>query len=169
MSKRTTPSLIERIAEKVGIIPNLHEDNGDDLERLMPEGDLTTFPPPDKWDDWEEYESTGWPVKKKRNLYRLFRLLALIVNLHVDLLRLLIRKISVSGNSKEIHIIQASRGRNCAKGPATINQLTDPDQILYPMKRKGKRGEGQWERVSWDEALDDIAERMSKALQEDTK
>jgi anaerobic selenocysteine-containing dehydrogenase len=29
----------------------------------------------------------------------------------------------------------ASRGRNCAKGPATINQITDPDRILYPLKR----------------------------------
>ncbi len=50
-----------------------------------------------------------------------------------------------------------SRGRNCAKGPATINQVTDPDRILYPLRRAGARGEGRWERVSWDEALDDIA------------
>ena len=38
-----------------------------------------------------------------------------------------------------------SRGRNCAKGPATINQVTDPDRVLYPMKRAGRRGEGRWE------------------------
>ena len=30
-----------------------------------------------------------------------------------------------------------SRGRNCAKGPATLNQVTDPDRILYPLKRAG--------------------------------
>ena len=60
----------------------------------------------------------------------------------------------------------ASRGRNCAKGPATINQVEDADRILYPMKRKGKRGDGDWERVSWDDALDDIAGRIRKALQE---
>ncbi len=30
-----------------------------------------------------------------------------------------------------------SRGRNCAKGPATINQVNDPDRILYPLKRAG--------------------------------
>ena len=35
-----------------------------------------------------------------------------------------------------------SRGRNCAKGPATLNQVTDPDRILYPLKRAGARGEG---------------------------
>src|SRR5205085_521061 len=60
----------------------------------------------------------------------------------------------------------ASRGRNCAKGPATLNQITDPDRILYPLKRAGRRGEGKWTRVSWDEALDDIAARISKAISE---
>ena len=37
----------------------------------------------------------------------------------------------------------ASRGRNCAKGPATINQIHDPERILYPLKRAGARGAGQ--------------------------
>ena len=44
--------------------------------------------------------------------------------------------------------------------------MTDPERIRYPLKRVGKRGEGKWERVSWDEALDDIATRVRKALQE---
>ena len=57
-----------------------------------------------------------------------------------------------------------SRGRNCAKGPATINQVTDPDRILYPMKRSGPRGSGRWERVSWDEALDALAARIRAAI-----
>jgi anaerobic selenocysteine-containing dehydrogenase len=60
-----------------------------------------------------------------------------------------------------------SRGRNCAKGPATLNQVTDPDRILYPLRRAGRRGEGAWERVSWDEALDDIARRIRRAIVED--
>ena len=37
----------------------------------------------------------------------------------------------------------ASRGRNCAKGPATINQINDPERILYPLQRGGPRGGGQ--------------------------
>jgi len=60
-----------------------------------------------------------------------------------------------------------SRGRNCAKGPATLNQVTDPDRILYPLKRAGKRGEGKWVRISWDEALNTIAARIRKAIVED--
>ncbi|HZD22608.1 MAG TPA: molybdopterin dinucleotide binding domain-containing protein, partial [Acidimicrobiia bacterium] len=59
-----------------------------------------------------------------------------------------------------------SRGRNCAKGPATINQVTDPDRILYPLRRAGARGEGKWVQVDWDEALDDIANRVRAAITE---
>jgi anaerobic selenocysteine-containing dehydrogenase len=62
-----------------------------------------------------------------------------------------------------------SRGRNCAKGPATLNQITDPDRILYPLKRAGKRGEGKWERAGWDEVLDEIAARIRKAIVEDRR
>jgi len=57
-----------------------------------------------------------------------------------------------------------SRGRNCAKGPATLNQIHDPERIRYPLKRAGARGEGKWERVSWDEALDDLAARIRGAI-----
>ena len=57
-----------------------------------------------------------------------------------------------------------SRGRNCAKGPATLNQIHDPERILYPLRRAGARGEGRWERVSWDEALDDLAGRIRSAI-----
>jgi len=50
-----------------------------------------------------------------------------------------------------------SRGKNCAKGPATINQINDPNRILYPLKRVGPRGSGKFERTSWDEVLDVLA------------
>ncbi|HUK63573.1 MAG TPA: molybdopterin-dependent oxidoreductase [Dongiaceae bacterium] len=60
-----------------------------------------------------------------------------------------------------------SRGRNCAKGPATLNQIQDPERILYPLRRAGARGEGKWERVTWDEALDDLARRIRRAITED--
>ncbi len=53
-------------------------------------------------------------------------------------------------------------GKICSKGAAGINQLYDPDRILYPMKRVGKRGEGKWKRITWDEALTDLAARMKK-------
>ncbi len=53
-----------------------------------------------------------------------------------------------------------TEGTMCAKGQGGVNQMTDPDRVLYPMRRVGKRGEGKWKRVSWDEALTELAGRM---------
>ena len=58
------------------------------------------------------------------------------------------------------------RGKICSKGAAGINQLYDPDRVLYPMKRVGKRGEGKWKRISWDEALTEVAARLKKLRDE---
>ena len=58
-----------------------------------------------------------------------------------------------------------SRGRNCAKGPATINQIYDPERILYPLRRVGRRGEGKWKRISWNEALEEISGKMRASLE----
>jgi len=57
-----------------------------------------------------------------------------------------------------------SRGRLCAKGIAGINHLYNPDRILTPLRRAGKRGEGRWKQISWDEALNEIALQL-KAIQ----
>ena len=62
-----------------------------------------------------------------------------------------------------------SRGRNCAKGPATINQIHDPQRILYPLKRVGPRGAGKFERTTWDEVLDTFASKIRQALLEDRR
>ena len=50
----------------------------------------------------------------------------------------------------------------CARGLSTIQMAYHPDRLKYPMKRVGERGEGKWERVSWDEALDTIVDRLKE-------
>jgi len=50
--------------------------------------------------------------------------------------------------------------RACLRGRSYRLRLYSPERLLYPMKRVGKRGEGKFKRVSWEEALSDIAERM---------
>ena len=47
-----------------------------------------------------------------------------------------------------------SKGRLCPKGYAGIELMNDPRRLKYPMKRIGERGEGKWQRISWDEAYD---------------
>ncbi len=46
-----------------------------------------------------------------------------------------------------------NRGTICAKCLAQIEKLNHPDRLKYPMKRMGEKGEGKWDRISWDEAL----------------
>ena len=50
--------------------------------------------------------------------------------------------------------------RACAKGRAYRQLLYHPDRIKYPMKRVGERGEGKFERISWDEALETVASQL---------
>jgi anaerobic dimethyl sulfoxide reductase subunit A len=51
--------------------------------------------------------------------------------------------------------------RVCLRGLSTLQSLYHPDRIKYPLKRAGERGEGKWQRISWDEALDTIAARLT--------
>jgi thiosulfate reductase/polysulfide reductase chain A len=52
------------------------------------------------------------------------------------------------------------RGSVCVKNSAAIEFHDHPDRLNYPLKRIGERGEGKWRRVSWSEALDEIAEKL---------
>ena len=54
-----------------------------------------------------------------------------------------------------------SRGRNCAKGPATINQINDQTAYFIRCGERGTRQTANGNRVTWDERSDDIASRRS--------
>ncbi|MFC1845867.1 molybdopterin-dependent oxidoreductase [Chloroflexota bacterium] len=56
----------------------------------------------------------------------------------------------------------ANKGALCPIGKATLEHLDHPDRLTYPMKRVGAKGEGKWQRISWDEALDEIATEFNK-------
>ncbi len=59
-----------------------------------------------------------------------------------------------------------TQGALCAKAQAGVNQVYDPDRVLYPFRRVGARGEGKWKRISWDEASDELAARLKKLRDE---
>jgi anaerobic selenocysteine-containing dehydrogenase len=59
-----------------------------------------------------------------------------------------------------------SKGAFCIKGIRGAPGITyGPNRLLYPMRRTGARGEGKWARVSWDEALEEMAERLAQVRQ----
>ncbi len=132
---------------------------------------MSTFrshPDPSQWDDYVDYESTSWPRKEKRHYWIVPSICfncesACGILAYVDKETLTVRKIE--GNP--LH--PGSRGRTCAKGVVTPNQLEDPDRILFPLKREGERGSGEWRRVTWDDALDDIGARVRKAIVENRR
>lgn len=55
--------------------------------------------------------------------------------------------------------------RICLKGLASLQLLYHPDRLQYPLQRIGPRGEGKWQRISWDEALDTIADKLKEVAE----
>lgn len=53
-----------------------------------------------------------------------------------------------------------TQGAVCSKSQSGKKILYHPDRINYPMKRVGAKGEGRWERISWDEAMDTISSKI---------
>ena len=129
---------------------------------------LRSFPPPETWDHHVARDARAHPRKVTREFmlipttcFNCESACGLLAHVAKDDLSVT----KVEGNPAH----PGSRGRNCAKGPATINQVDDPERILHPLKRVGDRGAGGWERVTWDDALDDIAGRIRAAIQADRR
>lgn len=125
---------------------------------------LSPQPPYEKWDAWVEYDPRAWPQKVARehvvvptlcfNCEAGCGLISVIDKQTLEIKR-------IEGNP--LH--PGSRGHTCAKGPATLAQVQDPERILKPMRRDGPRGSGRWREASWEEALTDIGGRIRGALQ----
>jgi anaerobic selenocysteine-containing dehydrogenase len=62
-----------------------------------------------------------------------------------------------------------TQGTLCTKVAHYLERTYSPDRVLYPQKRVGRKGEGRFRRVSWDEALDEIAARLKSIAAEDAQ
>ncbi len=74
------------------------------------------------------------------------------VNLHVEDGRL----IKVAGDPES----PLNHGRLCPIGTTTLDLVYHPNRLKHPMRRIGPRRSGQWQRISWDEAIDEISTRL---------
>ncbi|MCS7118171.1 MAG: molybdopterin-dependent oxidoreductase [Thaumarchaeota archaeon] len=126
-----------------------------------------SHPPQEKWDDWEEYDPKVWPRRVKRR-YLIVPTVCFNCEAGCGLLAYVDRESLEITKLEGNPFHPTSRGRNCAKGPASLNQFYDPERIPYPLKREegSRRGEGRWVRVSWDEAINMLAERIRKCIVE---
>ncbi|HIC23792.1 MAG TPA: formate dehydrogenase, partial [Planctomycetes bacterium] len=146
---------IERLSARLGLVPRTRK-----LPEPVPYGaELRDYPPFEKWLEVEELDST----RKLRRMAMIpttcFNCEAgcgLLAAVDVDEMEI----VRIEGNP--LH--PGSRGRNCAKGPATLNQVKDPERILQPMRREGPRGAGGFVPISWDAALDQIAANVRELL-----
>ncbi|MBM4333643.1 MAG: molybdopterin oxidoreductase [Deltaproteobacteria bacterium] len=59
-----------------------------------------------------------------------------------------------------------NRGTVCAKGIAQLERLNHPERLRYPLKRAGAKGEGKWQRISWEEALSTIAQKIRERVEQ---
>ena len=106
------------------------------------DGRMSRYPPPEKWDDWVEWDAQAWPRKVGRR-YTLVPTICFNCESACGLLAY------VDKSNYEIRRFEGnpahpgSRGRNCAKGPATHNQIYDPERILYPLKRIDKHNKNK--------------------------
>jgi len=59
-----------------------------------------------------------------------------------------------------------SNGSICSRAAHYLERVYHPERLKHPMKRTGKRGEGKWQQISWDEALETIAEKMKASKEQ---
>ena len=126
---------------------------------------LRSFPPSDQWDDWVEYDPNAWPRKREIH-YRIVPTTCFNCEAACGLTAFIDKSTGetrkIEGNPHH----PGSRGRNCAKGPATLNQIRDTGRILHPLKRSGPRGSGEFEQTTWNEVLETFSTRIRKAIVE---
>lgn len=101
----------------------------------------TRFPDPDKYRD----------VQRVHGMCQLCSTVCGITGIVKDG-----RIVKIEGNPNDPN----SRGKLCARGQAGLNHQYHPERLLHPIKRVGPRGSGRWRRISWDEAYDEVAEKL---------
>ena len=127
-----------------------------------------SYPPVEKWHDWVEYDTAHWPKKVEKH-YQIIPTICFNCEAACGLLA------DCRQGDQPYPPLRGQPSASRQPGPQLRQRSgdaqpgDDPERILYPLKRAGKRGEGKWERATWDEVFDDIAGRVRKAILEDRR
>ena len=150
---------IEQLAIRLGLIP----DAPPHPEAAAP-GPLVAAAPPEQWDDWVEIEPRGWPGTPDRKALstRADDVLQLRIGVRPARLRRQ-RDERDSQVRRATRCIRRAAAGCVRKGRRRSIRSTIPDRILYPLKRVGQRGDGKWERIDWQEAVQMIASAHSQS------
>lgn len=70
--------------------------------------------------------------------------------------------VQLESDDRDYDEIDNPRLLACARGKAYLRRQYHPDRLKYPMRRVGKRGEGKFQRISWDEALETVAGEINR-------
>jgi len=132
------------------------------VRRVSP-WELDAGPPPESWDDWVELDAALWPERRERH-YRCIPTICFNCESACGLLAFVDKATGTTVKFEGNPVHPGSRGRTCAKGPATINQVKDPERILRPLRRTGPRGSGRFRETTWEEALKEIGGRIRTAI-----
>ena len=116
----------------MSVLDDLNRSAQNNLTRIMPGSQLTNYAPVERWDDWVELDAKAWAHgERKERRYRLIPTTCFNCEACCGLLAYMDKSTGQIAKLEGNPAHPASRGRNCAKGPATITQVYDPERILY--------------------------------------
>ena len=127
------------------------------------------YSPPPIYDDWRDVYRERWrwdKVVRSTHFVNCWYQAACSWNVYVKD-GIVWREEQVAEYEQTNADVPDANPRGCQKGGCFSERMYDAGRLRYPLKRVGERGSGKWKRVSWDEALDEVADSMLDTLRDE--
>ena len=134
-----------------------------------PEGVATSFTPPTGYGDWRDVYQERWrwdSVVRSSHFVNCWYQAHCAWNVYVKD-GLVWREEQAADYPQTNAHVPDFNPRGCQKGACFSERMYDASRVRYPLKRVGPRGSGKWQRIPWEQALDEIADGMLDTIQQD--